>query len=139
MIESETVLPNAETLGGIILNANNPTAKSDIFSYSELPDFILAVGSGTINDCCRLASFRLHLPYPLRQLHLLGNPRMYRDTVRRMCQEQEYINDETKEKITAKALTITGKGFQRSVRLLKGAESLHDLFGRILICGNQEV
>ena len=36
--------------------------------------------------------------YPLRQLHLLGNPRMYRDTVRRMCQEQEYTNDETKEK-----------------------------------------
>lgn len=62
--------------------------------------------------------------YPLRQLHLLGNPRMYRDTIRRMCQEQEYINDETKEKITTKALTITGKGFQRSVRLLQGAEPL---------------
>ena len=62
--------------------------------------------------------------YPLRQLHLLGNYRMYRDTIRRMCQEQEYINDETKEKITTKVLTITGKGFQRSVRLLKGAEPL---------------
>ena len=67
--------------------------------------------------------------YPLRQLHLLGNPRMYRDTVRRMCQEQEYTNDETKEKITTKALTITGKGFQRSVRLLKGAEPLLQWLG----------
>ena len=62
--------------------------------------------------------------YPLRQLHLLGNPRMYRDTLRRMCQQQEYINDSTKEKVSTKALTITGKGFQRSVRLLQGAEPL---------------
>ena len=67
--------------------------------------------------------------YPLRQLHLLGNPRMYRDTIRRMCQEQEYINDETKEKITTKVLTITGKGFQRSVRLLQGAEALLQWMG----------
>lgn len=63
VLDGEVVLPNFETLGKIILNANDPTAKSDIFAYSELPDFILAVGSGTINDSCRLASFRLHLPY----------------------------------------------------------------------------
>ena len=63
VLEDEVILPNAETLGNIILNANDTTAKSNIFGYSELPDFILAVGSGTINDSCRLASFRLHLPY----------------------------------------------------------------------------
>ena len=65
VLEGEVILPNAETLGNIILNANDTTAKSDIFGYSELPDFILAVGSGTINDSCRLASFRLHLPYAI--------------------------------------------------------------------------
>ena len=63
VLDGEVVLPNPDTLGKIILNANDTTAKSDMFAYSELPDFILAVGSGTINDSCRLASFRLHLPY----------------------------------------------------------------------------
>lgn len=63
VIDGEVVLPNYETLGKIILFANDPAAKPNIFSYSELPDFILAVGSGTINDSCRLASYRLGLPY----------------------------------------------------------------------------
>ena len=63
VLDGEVVLPNVETLGKIILFANDPAAKPNIFAYSELPDFILAVGSGTVNDSCRLASFRLHLPY----------------------------------------------------------------------------
>lgn len=81
-----------------------------------------------INENCQafqlLSMLAVVGEYPLRQLHLLGNPRMYRDTLRRMCQQQEYINDSTKEKVSTKALTITGKGFQRSVRLLQGAEPL---------------
>lgn len=63
VIDGDVILPNCETLGKIILFANDPAAKPNIFSYSELPDFILAVGSGTINDSCRLASYRLGLPY----------------------------------------------------------------------------
>lgn len=63
IIEGDTVLPNAQTLGTIIINANDPASKPDIFAYSPLPDLILAVGSGTINDSCRLASYRLNLPY----------------------------------------------------------------------------
>lgn len=63
VLDGDCVLPNADTLGKIILNATPVTAKADPFSYSELPDFILAVGSGVVNDSCRLASFRLHLPY----------------------------------------------------------------------------
>ncbi len=63
VLEGETILPNVETLGKIILFANDPAAKSNIFEYSPLPDFILAVGSGTVNDSCRLASYRLGLPY----------------------------------------------------------------------------
>lgn len=63
VLDGEVVLPNVETLGKIVLFANDPGAKPNIFSYSELPDFILAVGSGTINDSCRLASYRLRLPY----------------------------------------------------------------------------
>ena len=63
VLDGEVILPNTETLGKIILNAADPAAKPNIFAYSDLPDFILAVGSGTVNDSCRLASFRLNLPY----------------------------------------------------------------------------
>lgn len=63
VLRGDTILPNAQTLGEIILYANNPSDKSDIFEYSPLPDLILAVSSGTINDSCRLASYRLNLPY----------------------------------------------------------------------------
>ena len=63
VIDRDVVLPNAETLGEIVFYANDHAAISDIFSYSPLPDLILAVGSGTINDSCRLASYRLGLPY----------------------------------------------------------------------------
>ncbi len=63
VLKGECVLPNAETLGNILMYAHDISAKSDIFAYSPMPDFILAVGSGTVNDSCRLASYRLGLPY----------------------------------------------------------------------------
>ena len=63
ILAGDTILPCAETIGTIIINANDPSAKSDIFAYSPLPDLILAVGSGTINDSCRLVSYRLGIPY----------------------------------------------------------------------------
>ena len=63
ILDGDVILPNAETIGKIVLNANDLNAKADIFTYSPLPDFILAVGSGTINDSCRVASYRLGLPY----------------------------------------------------------------------------
>ena len=65
ILKGDVILPNAETLGTILINANDPTAKSDIFSYSPLPDLILAVGSGTINDSCRFVSYRLTIPYAI--------------------------------------------------------------------------
>ena len=63
ILKGECVLPNAETLGNILMYAHDISAKSDIFSYSPMPDYILAVGSGTVNDSCRLASYRLGIPY----------------------------------------------------------------------------
>ncbi len=56
------VLPNAQTLGDILIHLSC-TAKPAKSGCSPLPDFILAVGSGTVNDCCRLVSYRLGLPY----------------------------------------------------------------------------
>ena len=62
--------------------------------------------------------------FPLHRLGMLGNRRMYRATVARMTEEQTYLNDYTKETVTARALTIVGKGKKRGIRLLKGAETL---------------
>lgn len=57
------VLPNASAVGNVLIHLNDPKADSDIFKYSPQPDFILGVGSGVINDVCRLVSYRLGLPY----------------------------------------------------------------------------
>lgn len=56
-------VPDAATAGNILFHANDVAAESDIFAYSPLPDFILGVGSGTINDSCRIVSYRLGIPY----------------------------------------------------------------------------
>ena len=63
LILSEKPLPNYETIGNILVHVTDTSADSDIFNYSPLPDLILAVGSGTINDSCRLVSYRLGIPY----------------------------------------------------------------------------
>ncbi len=57
------VLPDARNIGDVLIHLYNPKADSDIFKYSPQPDFILGVGSGVVNDICRLVSYRLGLPY----------------------------------------------------------------------------
>ncbi|MBR0278272.1 MAG: sn-glycerol-1-phosphate dehydrogenase [Clostridia bacterium] len=56
-------LPDYKTLGNILVHLTNPKNDSDIFDFSPLPDLILAIGSGTINDSCRLVSYRFGIPY----------------------------------------------------------------------------
>lgn len=57
------VLPNEYNIGDVLIHLYDPKADSDIFEYSPKPDFILGVGSGTVNDICRLVSYRVGLPY----------------------------------------------------------------------------
>ena len=57
------VLPDARNIGDVLIHLHDPKADADIFRYSPQPDFILAVGSGVINDICRVVSYRLGLPY----------------------------------------------------------------------------
>ena len=52
------VLPDARNIGDVLIHLNDPKADSDIFKYSPQPDFILAVGSGVVNDICRVVSYR---------------------------------------------------------------------------------
>ncbi len=57
------VLPNTASIGDVLVHLHDPRAETDLFAYSPRPDFILAVGSGVINDICRLVSFRVGIPY----------------------------------------------------------------------------
>lgn len=57
------VLPNEKNIGDVFIHICDPKADSDIFEYPPMPDFILAVGSGVINDICRLVSYRMGIPY----------------------------------------------------------------------------
>ena len=57
------VLPNEDSIGKVLLNFRPLDAKPNIFEYHPMPDFILAVGSGSINDICRITSYRIGIPY----------------------------------------------------------------------------
>ncbi len=59
------VLPNAEAIGQVVIHAGPYAydAAVDPNLPCELPDYVLGVGSGVINDVCRLSSFRMRLPY----------------------------------------------------------------------------
>ncbi len=63
LLKADAVLPNAETVGEIFVNLYDINATPNIFKFAEMPDFILAVGSGTINDSCRMVSYRTGIPY----------------------------------------------------------------------------
>ena len=56
-------LPTAENVGKVLIAAGRDAEPYDIGAFSLNPDYILAVGSGSINDTCRMVSYRLGLPY----------------------------------------------------------------------------
>ncbi len=56
-------LPNAENVGKVLMEAGRDRDVYDIQAWSLNPDYILAVGSGSLNDTCRMVSYRLGIPY----------------------------------------------------------------------------
>ncbi len=56
-------LPNAENVGKVLIEAGRDRETYDINAWSLNPDYILAVGSGSLNDTCRMVSYRLGIPY----------------------------------------------------------------------------
>lgn len=56
-------IPDAEAVGRVLIEAGRDADAYDINAWSLNPDYILAVGSGTINDVCRMVSYRLGIPY----------------------------------------------------------------------------
>ena len=58
--------------------------------------------------------------YPIRSLHLLGNPRVMRDLVRRLS-EPQLVRLPGADSVQTKLVQINGKGSAKSVRLYRGA------------------
>ena len=56
-------LPTAENVGKVLIEAGRDREIYDINAWSQNPDYILAVGSGSINDTCRMVSYRMGIPY----------------------------------------------------------------------------
>ena len=63
LILPSPALPNAENIGKVLIEAGRDRDVFDINAFSLNPDYILAVGSGSINDTCRMVSYRLGIPY----------------------------------------------------------------------------
>ncbi|MBQ7859505.1 MAG: sn-glycerol-1-phosphate dehydrogenase [Faecalibacterium sp.] len=55
--------PTDTNVGRVLIEAGLDREKFDINKFSQLPDYILAVGSGSVNDICRMVSYRLGLEY----------------------------------------------------------------------------
>ena len=55
--------PTDTNVGQVLIRAGIDRPIFDINKFSQLPDYILAVGSGSVNDICRIVSYRLGLEY----------------------------------------------------------------------------
>ena len=62
-ILSSPAHPTDKNVGRILIEAGIDREVYDINAMSDLPVYILAVGSGSVNDICRMVSYRLGLPY----------------------------------------------------------------------------
>jgi len=62
-ILDEPALPNNANVGKVLIEAGIDAVPYDIQAFSTNPDYILAVGSGSVNDVCRMVSYRLGLEY----------------------------------------------------------------------------
>jgi len=65
LILKDNPLPDYETVGNIVAHLHSLDDEGSTSGKSPLPDIILAVGSGTINDSCRLVSYRIGIPYAI--------------------------------------------------------------------------
>ena len=56
-------LPTNANIGKVLIDAGIDDEVYDINAFSTNPDYILAVGSGSVNDICRMVSYRIGVEY----------------------------------------------------------------------------
>ena len=62
-IIDEPELPTNANVGKVLIEAGIDDTVYDINAFSTNPDYILAVGSGSVNDICRMVSYRIGVEY----------------------------------------------------------------------------
>jgi len=62
-IIDEPELPTNANVGKVLIEAGKDAPVYDINKFSDNPDYILAVGSGSVNDICRMVSYRIGVEY----------------------------------------------------------------------------
>ena len=62
-IIDEPALPTNANVGKVLIESAKDREKYDIKAFSNNPDYILAVGSGSVNDICRMVSYRIGVEY----------------------------------------------------------------------------
>ena len=63
LVLESPALPNADSIGKVLIEAGRDREVYDINEWSWNPDYFLAVGSGSVNDTVRMVSYRLGVPY----------------------------------------------------------------------------
>lgn len=56
-------LPTDKNVGKVLIEAGRDEKIYDISKFSKNPHYILGVGSGSVNDICRMVSYRLGIEY----------------------------------------------------------------------------
>lgn len=56
-------LPTYDNVGKVLIESGIDDEIYDINSFLTKPDYILAVGSGSVNDICRMVSYRMGIEY----------------------------------------------------------------------------
>lgn len=56
-------LPTNANVGKVLIEAGQDAPVYDINEFSNNPDYILAVGGGSVNDICRMVSYRIGVEY----------------------------------------------------------------------------
>ena len=62
-ILEKDALPTDANVGKVLIAAGREEKVYHIEHFSDNPDYILAVGSGSVNDICRMVSYRLGIEY----------------------------------------------------------------------------
>lgn len=62
-IIDEPELPTNANVGKVLIEAGQDAPVYDINDFSNNPDYILAVGGGSVNDICRMVSYRIGVEY----------------------------------------------------------------------------
>lgn len=59
--------------------------------------------------------------YPVQSVHILGNERVYKALIHKLTMQQRFRNSQTGTEMTCRLLTVTGAGYNKSIRLYKAA------------------